>query len=62
MHKGDGQNLLGWIKRQAPALSVALLTGGTDQPVSLAVLASGYVIAATRNQERKEKEVLNKKK
>jgi hypothetical protein len=54
MLKGDGQNLLGWVKRGAFALFMALVTAGFDQPVSLVVLAGGSVVAVTRNQERKD--------
>ncbi|MBA7562034.1 hypothetical protein ES708_03683 [subsurface metagenome] len=62
MRKGDGRNLSGWIKRRTPALFAAPLTGGIDQPVGLAVLVPGFVAAVIQNPERKEKEVLNKKK
>ena len=54
MHRGDGQNLSGWIKRKALALFAAPLTGGIDQLVSLVVPVAGYVPGVTQNLERRE--------
>lgn len=53
VHRGDGQNLSVWIRRMMPALFAAPVTGGIGQPVSLVVMVSGSVVAATRNLERK---------
>ena len=61
MLRGDGQSLSGWAKRKGLVLFVVPVISGIDQPASLAVPAGGSAIAVTRNQERKEKEVLNKK-
>ena len=62
MHKGDGQNLSGWIKRRISALFVVLVVGGIDHPVSLAVPAGSFAAGVIRNQERRKKKVSNKKK
>jgi len=62
VRRGDGQNLSVWIRRMMPALFAAPVTGGIDKPASVAAPASGSVVAATRNQETKEKEVHKKKK
>lgn len=49
MHRGDGGSLSGWTKKRMLALFVALVTGGIDQPVNLAVPAGNSAAGAIRD-------------